>query len=353
MAQTMPSGPQALQTSSVSDSLAMSMDEAEDDEELWKSFPGKNVFACWGRLMFGADVDQFALSNAMILVPIAIFVARPFLLGAEGLVLKRAAYELKIGAALLGLIAIALLWRVATTDPGIIPRRSWAARYDADAAARAGYAPMLPPGWRRFHDDETGLPYYFHEADGETAWEIPRWCATCAVPRPPRSKHCATCDNCVDVFDHHCPWVGTCIGARNYRGFLLFLLATSVACAFLDGALLYELVEADERALDSRHAFGAALYEWAAARPVAAALAAYLSFLLLSLAALLAYHLRLVAIGETTNERVKGAWDGKDKPHHLGCVGNYKMLCCGRVPDSQLPDLRQRVPRREEDDAPA
>ena len=46
-------------------------------------------------------------------------------------------------------------------------------------------APLLPPGWRKCHDDETGLPYFFNEADGETAWEIPQWCATCAVPRPP------------------------------------------------------------------------------------------------------------------------------------------------------------------------
>lgn len=51
-----------------------------------------------------------------------------------------------------------------------------------------------------------------------------KYCNTCLIFRPERAFHCHFCGNCVHRFDHHCKWLGTCIGGRNYKQFFVFLL---------------------------------------------------------------------------------------------------------------------------------
>ncbi|GMT27509.1 hypothetical protein PFISCL1PPCAC_18806, partial [Pristionchus fissidentatus] len=43
-------------------------------------------------------------------------------------------------------------------------------------------------------------------------------CTLCEVQvSEPESKHCKRCNKCCEKFDHHCVWLNTCIGGRNYR----------------------------------------------------------------------------------------------------------------------------------------
>ncbi|XWS76823.1 hypothetical protein CRYUN_Cryun01aG0210600 [Craigia yunnanensis] len=52
------------------------------------------------------------------------------------------------------------------------------------------------------------------------------YCIHCQNGKPPRCHHCSVCQRCVLKMDHHCVWVVNCVGACNYKFFLLFLLYT-------------------------------------------------------------------------------------------------------------------------------
>lgn len=47
------------------------------------------------------------------------------------------------------------------------------------------------------------------------------------------AKHCRTCDKCVNGFDHHCIWLNTCVGKRNYRWFFMTILTALLGAVLL------------------------------------------------------------------------------------------------------------------------
>ena len=58
------------------------------------------------------------------------------------------------------------------------------------------------------------------------------YCPKCLIKINYRTKHCLICEKCVDEFDHHCFWVGNCIGKNNFSLFFVFLIYIIFNTAF-------------------------------------------------------------------------------------------------------------------------
>lgn len=57
---------------------------------------------------------------------------------------------------------------------------------------------------------------------GGNAGSVKR-CEKCNVTQPRGCSHCEFCQVCVEGFDHHCPWMGKCIGRQNLVAFYMFI----------------------------------------------------------------------------------------------------------------------------------
>lgn len=70
-------------------------------------------------------------------------------------------------------------------------------------------------------------PFYDFTILAETALEIglhlDNLCSYCEVIKSESSFHCTICNRCVELFDHHCPFVNNCLGYRNHKYFLAFI----------------------------------------------------------------------------------------------------------------------------------
>lgn len=57
---------------------------------------------------------------------------------------------------------------------------------------------------------------------------LDRFCSYDEVMKTATSFHCNTCGRCVEHFDHHCPFINNCLGYRNHKYFMIFIISYSL-----------------------------------------------------------------------------------------------------------------------------
>ena len=264
---------------------------------------GKNAICCSGRAMCG-PLGESALgwSFFFILAPTAVFCALvlPNLL-------RYCTAAVAVGEALVFLAAVVTLLRAGFTEPGVLPR-----------------ARPLPAGV-----EAPPMDVDVATTAGKSCGRM-RMCRTCMVYRSSRCSHCSFCDVCVLDFDHHCPWVGNCVGRRNYRMFVAFLIAANLKCLYILAFSVTNL--ALVTVYDATN-----IAEAVTRTPASLALIVFCVFILCTVGGLCSYHVSVMMDDTTTRMNLKHiSRDAADPVPEPGC-GNLWRRLCTPPPPSFLP----------------
>ncbi|XP_064219592.1 palmitoyltransferase ZDHHC18 isoform X2 [Aotus nancymaae] len=235
---------------------------------------------------------------------------------------RKLTLAIPIIAAILFFFVMSCLLQTSFTDPGILPRatvcEAAALEKQIDNTGSSTYRP--PPRTREviINGQMVKLKY----------------CFTCKMFRPPRTSHCSVCDNCVERFDHHCPWVGNCVGRRNYRFFYAFILSLSFLTAFIFACVVTHLTLRSQ---------GSNFLSTLKETPASVLELVICFFSIWSILGLSGFHTYLVASNLTTNEDIKGSWSSKRggeasvNPYsHKSIITNCCAVLCGPLPPSLI-----------------
>ncbi|PIN18869.1 DHHC-type Zn-finger protein [Handroanthus impetiginosus] len=295
---------------------------------LYKVWKGRNKFLCGGRLIFGPDGASVFLSTFLIGAPALTFCVK-MLLRIPKLDFVYGHVVLIVGFVLTFLDLI-FLFMTSARNPGIVPRNSRPP--DSDSTSTS----MTSMEWINSATPELKLPKTKDVFVNGYTVRV-KYCDTCMLYRPPRASHCSICNNCVQRFDHHCPWVGQCIGVRNYRTFILFVSTSTILCVYVFTFSLLNLLR------EPCHIWTAMSRDI-----VSVILIVYCFISVWFVGGLTVFHLYLICTNQTTYENFRYRYDKRENPYNQGIIKNLKEIFFSKTVPS-LVNFREWV--IEEDDS--
>lgn len=178
---------------------------------------------------------------------------------------------------LLDLLALASLFACVYTDPGVLPQSVNNYEWSEELLELPGVNHQVRPDHSYLCVSGWGLGV------------MHKYCVECHLYRPLRTIHCRVCNHCVERYDHHCPWLGVCIGKYNYRYFLAFLATLNLLMLAVLGCCIAVVVMQAQQ--------GSGVLAYLLEIIVGAAALGFGAALM----KLLAYHFELLRSGLTTN----------------------------------------------------